>query len=74
MRDVIGEFPLPLLNDIVYRVTKNLVDVDHENQTNENYLSQLYFFIEKLVDKLSISTLEEVLKTLIDNIPQSTNC
>ncbi len=57
MRDVIAEFPLPLINDIVYRATKNLVDVDHQNQANEIYLSQLYFFMEKLVDKLSISTL-----------------
>ena len=73
VRDVISEFPLPLINDIIYRSTRNLCDIDHENQANETFLSQLYFFIEKMTDKLSISTLEEVLKQLIDGVPSSNN-
>ena len=37
----------------------------------EVYLAQTYFFLEKLANKFSVNTLEEICKELISNMPSS---
>lgn len=70
-REIIAEFPLQLVNDIGYRVCKHLSSIECSNQDEETYLAQTYYFLEKLADKFSISTLEEICKELVANMPGS---
>lgn len=57
VREVISEFPYQQVNDIGYRLTKHLANIECSNENDELYLAQTYFFIEKLVNKFSGSTL-----------------
>ena len=43
------------------------MDCSDENQ--EQYLSQTYFFLEKMITKLLGSTLEDMILVLINNVP-----
>jgi len=58
VREVIGEFPLKLINDIGYRVCKHLNRIECTSEKEELYLAQTYFFLDKLAAKFSVSTLE----------------
>ena len=60
VRDVIMEFDLKLINDIAYRVVSNLTDASGSEEEDENYLTQTYFFLEKLASKLNSSILEDI--------------
>lgn len=71
VREVIAEFPYQQINDIGYRVTKHLANVECSSEADETYLAQTYFFLEKLVQKFSSSTLEEICKELLANVPAS---
>lgn len=58
-----------LLNDICHRVAANLEEVDCSDENQEQYLSQTYFFLEKMITKLLGSTLEDMILVLINNVP-----
>jgi len=51
------ELPVRLINDICHRVAANLEEVDCSDESQEQYLSQTYFFLEKMITKLLGSTL-----------------
>ena len=63
VREVIGQFPMQLINDIGYRVCKHLSNIqtssnsNNINQDQETYLAQTYYFLEKLAPKFSVYTL-----------------
>ena len=71
VREVIAEFPVQQINDIGYRVAKHMVSIECNNETEETYLAQTYFLLEKLSNKFTSSTLEEICKEFISNIPTS---
>ena len=46
VREVIMQFELKLVNDIVHRIVSNLNEYGGENdEQDENYLTQTYFFL-----------------------------
>lgn len=71
IREVIMEFPLQLINDIGYRMCKYMGGIEGASDDEEVYLAQAYYLLEKLANKFSGSTLEEICKELISNVPTS---
>jgi hypothetical protein len=72
VKEVMIELPVRLLNDICHRVASNLSDIDATDPSEENYLAQTYFFLEKMTPKLLPSTLEDLLLILIGSVPAGT--
>lgn len=66
------ELPVRLLNDICYKLAANLAEVDTSDPSQEQYLAQTYFFLEKMASKLLASTLEDMILILINSIPAGT--
>lgn len=66
------ELPVRLLNDICYKVASNLTDIDSSDPSQEQILSQTYFFLEKMSSKLLASTLEDMILILINSVPAGT--
>lgn len=66
------ELPVRLLNDICYKMATNLAEVDSSDPTQEQYLAQTYFFLERMTSKLLASTLEDMILILINSIPAGT--
>jgi hypothetical protein len=51
------ELPVRLLNDICYKFAANLSEMDSSDPSQEQFLAQTYFFLEKMTSKLLASTL-----------------
>lgn len=60
------ELPMQLLNDVCHRVASNLTRLDASDPTLEQYLAQTYFFLDKMTPRLSASTLEDILLTVVN--------
>lgn len=67
-----AELPVRLLNDICHRIAANLEELDCTDQSQEQYLSQTYFFLEQMTSKLLGSTLEDMILVLINLVPGGT--